>query len=73
MVLPFAPSVHYTMAAWGAVLLGDAERCERGLTLAREHLLAHGPASSITFAVEEERAVDRTWLALHGAPRPGAP
>lgn len=76
MLVPYAPSVHFTAAAWGAVLLGDAERCERGLALARHDLFSRGPASAAAekraSLGEVERSVDRTWLALHGTPRPEA-
>ena len=57
---------HATFAAWGAVALGDAERCAHALALAKSQSKDWSPDWHTGFA----DAIDRGWSELHGHPRP---
>lgn len=76
-VVPYSESVHSYCAAWGALLLGDAERCQQALTQARR-LTLEGPDGqneewlkrTLEWHREEIALIDAAWATRFDVARP---
>lgn len=67
------PSAHYMAAAWGALLIGEADRCAQGAQRAREEIDREGVPATLAYHLEHQiEVVADLWRVLHGMPIPRA-